>query len=229
MFRLRSPYSEADRNVPDQPEIYYSAVDNSEKYNARKLSELPFHLVRSRRVDELFSLVFFKYKFLYAKLRCNPLNNLIADFEDFLDNLKYDKEVTLIADALRLSSSILSVSATNLVPQLVGRLLPYYFFNSSKFMNVRRLIEQCETDGLHNSALVPAFNCFMVPGGPLKFSLEGHPFAIYGMHLMANGTQLFSVSNRFMVFDLSSGDLMRTINPGIEGIMLSLSVSPDCK
>ena len=229
MFRLRSPHGEADRKVPEQPEIFYSVVDNTERYNGRKLSELPFHLIRSKRVDELFSLVLFHYKFLYAKLCCNPLNNVIADFEDFLANFKYHKEVTLIADALRLSSSILSVSATNLVPQLVGRLLPYYFINSKKFANVKRLIEECESDGLKNSALVPAFNCFMVPGGPLKFSLEGHPFAIYGMHLMAEGTQLFSVSNRFMIFDLSSGDLMRVINPGIEGIMQSLSVSSDTK
>ncbi len=93
MFRLQSKTSEADRNVPEQPETYHSAVDNSEKYNGRKLSELPFHLTRSRRVDELFNLVFFRYKFLYAKLCCNPLNNVIADFEDFLDHLKYDKEV----------------------------------------------------------------------------------------------------------------------------------------
>ncbi len=197
MFKLRSPHGEAERNVPEQPEIYYSTIDNSEKYNGRKLSELPFHLIRSKRVDELFKLVLFRYKFLYAKLCCNPLNNLIADFEDYLDNFGYQKEVVLIADALRLSSSILSVSPTNLVPQLVGRLLPYYFKNSKKFENVKRLIEECETDGLYNSALIPAFNCFMVPGGPLKFSLEGHPFAIYGMHLMAGGTQLFSVSVRY--------------------------------
>lgn len=229
MFRMRSPHGEADRKVPEQPEIYYSAIDNSEKYNGRKLSELPFHLVRSRRKEELFVNVLFKYKFLYAKLCCNPLNNVIWDFEDFLEHFKYHKEVVLIADALRLSSSILSVGATNLVPQLVGRLLPYYFINSRKYANVKRLIEDCENDGLQNSALVPAFNCFMVPGGPLKFSLEGHPFAIYGMHLMAEGTQLLSVSNRFMFFDLSSGDLMRVINPGIEGIMQSMSVAPDKK
>lgn len=194
MFKMRSPHGEAVRNVPEQPEIYYSTVDNSEKYNGRKLSELPYHLIRSKRIEELFSLVFFHYKFLYAKLCCNPLNNLIADLEDYLEHFDYDKEVTLIADVLRLSSSILSVSAANLVPQLVGRLLPYYFINSKKFTNVKRLIEECENDGLQNSALVPAFNCFMVPGGPLKFSLEGHPFAIYGMHLMGGGSQLFSVS-----------------------------------
>ncbi len=180
MFRLRSSQGEADRGVPEQPEIYYSQVDNSEQYNGRKLSELPFHLIRSNRFDELFRLVFFRYKFLYAKLCCNPLNNLIADFEDFSDHHKDQKQVTLIADALRLSSSVLSVSASNLVPQLIGRLLPYYFINSNQFDNLKCLIEECETDGLNNSALVPAFNCFMVPGGPLRFSLEGHPFAIYG-------------------------------------------------
>ncbi len=195
MFRLRSPHGEADRKVPEMPEIYYSTVDNSEKYNGRKLSELPYHLIRSKRVDELFKLVLFHYKFLYAKLCCNPLNNVIADFEDFLENFKYHKEVILIADALRLSSSILSISATNLVPQLVGRLLPYYFINSKKFANVKRLIEECESDGLNNSVLVPAFNCFMVPGGPLKFSLEGHPFAIYGMHLMAGGMLIYMSIN----------------------------------
>ncbi len=46
---------------------------------------------------------------------------------------------------------------------------------------------------------------------------------------MAEGTQLLSVSNRFMVFDLNSGDLVRVINPGIEGIMQALSVSADTK
>lgn len=102
-----------------------------------------------------------------------PLNSLIADFEDCLSSYKYDKEVVLVSDALRLSSSILSVSALNLVPQIIGRLLPYIFMNSKKFANVKSLIEQCETDGIKDSAFVPAFNCFHVPGGPLVYSLEG--------------------------------------------------------
>ena len=113
---------------------------------------------------------------------------------------------------------------------MIGRLLPYYFIkNSRKIRNVKSLLDKCESDGLKNSALVPAFNCFHVPGGPLVFSLEGHPFAVYGIHLMIGETQLLSVSNRFIIFDLSSGDVMRIINPGIEGIMQCLSVSPDTK
>lgn len=173
MFLLKSLHGEADRKVPAQPEIFYNPIDNSVRYNGRKLSELAFHLIRSGRIEELYSRVLFNYKFLYAKLCCMPLNSLIADFEDCLTSYKYDKEVVLVSDALRLSSSILSVSASNLVPQIIGRLLPYIFMNSKKFANVKSLIEQCEQDGIKDSAFVPAFNCFHVPGGPLVYSLEG--------------------------------------------------------
>lgn len=229
MFLLKSLHGEADRKVPAQPEIFFNPNDNSVRYNGRKLSELPFHLMRSRRIDELYSKVLFHYKFLYAKLCCMPLNSLIADFEDCLSSYKYDKEVILVSDALRLSSSILSVSASNLVPQIIGRLLPYIFMNSKKFSNIKSLIEECESDGLQDCALVPAFNCFHVPGGPLVYSLEAHPFAVYGISLMSDGTQLLSVSNKFIIFDLSSGDVVRMINPQIEGILQSLSVSSDKK
>jgi NACHT domain- and WD repeat-containing protein len=232
MFLLKSLHGEADRKVPPQPEIFINLNDpnsSNVRYNGRKLSELPFNLIRSVRMGELFSKVLFHYKFLYAKLSCMPLNSLIADFEDFLNNYKFDKEVVLVTDTLRLSSSILSVSATNLVPQIIGRLLPYIFIQSKKFENIRSLIDECENDGLANSAFVPAFNCFHVPGGPLVYSLEAHPFAVYGINLMADDTQLLSVSNKFIIFDLSSGDVVRVINPQLEGILQSLSVSPDKK
>ena len=231
MFLLKSLHGEADRKVPPQPEIFVNLNDPnaSVRYNGRKLSELPFNLIRSNRIEELFDKVLFHYKFLYAKLSCMPLNSLIADFEDFLNNYKFNKEVVLVTDTLRLSSSILSVSATNLVPQIVGRLLPYTYIQSKKFDNIRSLINECETDGLENSAFVPAFNCFHVPGGPLVYSLEAHPFAVYGISLMADDTQLLSVSNKFIIFDLSSGDVVRVINPQLEGILQSLSVSPDKK
>ncbi len=229
MFLLKSLHGEADRKVPAQPEIFYNPNDKSVRYNGRKLSEMPYHLMRSGRIEELYSKVIFHYKFLYAKLSCMPLNSLIADFEDCLNSYKYDKEVVLVSDALRLASSILSVSSTNLVPQIIGRLLPYMFMSARKFLNVKQLILECEDDGLKDCAFVPAFNCFHSPGGPLVYSLEAHPFAVYGICLMADGTQLLSVSNKFIIFDLSSGDVMRVINPQIEGILQSLSVSLDRK
>ena len=229
MFMLKTLNGEADRKVPAQPEIFHNPTDNSVRYNGRKLSELPFHLIRSKRIKELYSTVLFHYKFLFAKLSSMPLNSVLADFEDYLSNYKYNKEVALVCDALRLSSSILTQNPTNLSVQIIGRLFPYMFKDSRKYANVKSLIEQCETDGLNYCALVPAFNCFHVPGGPLVYSLEGHPFAVYGIYLLADSMQLISVSNRFIVYDLTSGDVVKVVIPQIEGIMQTLSVSPDRK
>jgi hypothetical protein len=75
--------------------------------------------------------------------------------------------------------------------------------------------------------LVPAFNTLASPGGPLVYSLEAHQFAVYGLEVVSAGQHLLTVSNKFIVFDLSGGDIVRTIDPKIEGIMTYLSVAPD--
>jgi WD40 repeat protein len=75
--------------------------------------------------------------------------------------------------------------------------------------------------------LVPAFNTLASPGGPLVYSLEAHQFAVYGLEIVSAGQHLLTVSNKFIVFDLSSGDIVRIIDPKIEGIMTFLAVSPD--
>jgi hypothetical protein len=75
--------------------------------------------------------------------------------------------------------------------------------------------------------LVPAFNTLASPGGPLVYSLEAHQFAVYGLEIVSAGQHLLTVSNKFIVFDLSSGDIVRTIDPKIEGIMTFLAVAPD--
>ena len=58
--------------------------------------------------------------------------------------MEYDRDVKLLADALRLSASVLSHHPDMLGPQVVGRLLPYY--NSHD--KIQLLIRQCDTDGL---------------------------------------------------------------------------------
>jgi hypothetical protein len=75
--------------------------------------------------------------------------------------------------------------------------------------------------------LVPAFNTLASPGGPLVYSLEAHQFAVYGLEIVSAGQHLLTVSNKFIVFDLSSGDIVRIIDPKIEGIMTFLAVAPD--
>jgi WD40 repeat protein len=151
-----------------------------------------------------------------------PLQSVLADFEDLLEHV-YQKDVKLIADAIRLSSSILNHYPSMLGPQITGRLLPYFQSN----MNIRSLIQQCDSDGLVNCALVPAHHHLHTPGGPLQYSLEGHPFAPFGISCTSTGRYLVSVSNKFIIWDLITGDVFRQIIPGIEGIMQNLSISPN--
>ena len=51
-----------------------------------------------------------------------------------------------------------------LAAQLVGRLLPEAATN----MNVRKLLEQCDKEGMQHCALMPTAHCLHTPGGPLK-------------------------------------------------------------
>ncbi|CAL8088660.1 unnamed protein product [Orchesella dallaii] len=133
------------------------------------------------------------------------------------------KEIMLVADALRLGGAILMNHPQMLGPQLVGRLLP----EMGSYPNVKKLLEQCDTEGLDHCALMPASHCFHTPGGPLKYSLEGHQFAVFGYQLTADFRYIVSISNKFVTWDLSTSDMSREVIPNIEGILQGLVISPD--
>ena len=63
----------------------------------------------------------------------------------------------------------------------------------------------------------------------MKFSLEGHNFAIFGFELTSGGRYVISVSNKFLTWDLASSEICRDVDPHIEGLMLGLAVSKDWK
>lgn len=128
-----------------------------------------------------------------------------------------------MSDALRLSSSALASDPNNLPCQIMGRLLPFY----KTYPKIASFIDQCESTGLQVMGLVPAYNTLASPGGPLVYSLEAHSFAVYGLEVVSAGQHLLTVSNKFIVFDLSSGDIVRTIDPKIDGIMTFLAIAPD--
>ncbi|CAF4731675.1 unnamed protein product [Rotaria sp. Silwood1] len=230
MFNLTSTDGEADRKVPAQPLIFtinnvtvtVTTTSPTVRYNLRKLSELPFQLIHAQREDDLYNYVLFNYDFIHAKLSCMPLNLCIFDYESALEFV-YDKEVKLMSDALRLSSSVLASDPNNLACQIIGRLLPFYI----TCHKIASFIDQCESIGLQVMGLVPAFNTLASPGGPLVYSLEAHQFAVYGLEVVSSGQSLLTVSNKFIVFDLSGGDIVRIIDPKIEGIMTYLSLAPD--
>jgi hypothetical protein len=60
--------------------------------------------------------------------------------------------------------------------------------------------------------------CPMPPGGPLKYSLEGHQFAIFAMKLTSDKRYIVSVSNKFITFDVVTSDLARQVYPKVQNI-----------
>ena len=110
-----------------------------------------------------------------------------------------------------------------LAPQLVGRLLSEMDNNE----NIRSLLTQCDEEGLHHNALIPTYHCMHTPGGPLKYSLEGHQFAVFAFKLTSDLRYICSVSNKFITWDVSTSDLVRIVHPGLEGLMLDIFISPD--
>ena len=91
--------------------------------------------------------------------------------------LMYSWHMQYILLYFRLSASILAHYPDMLGPQIVGRLLPLY----STHPKIQSLIKQCDEKGVNFCSLVPTHHCYHTPGGPLQYSLEGHPFAPYGM------------------------------------------------
>ncbi|BES94311.1 NAHypothetical proteinT domain [Nesidiocoris tenuis] len=227
-FNLTDREGSADRKVPVQPLVFYSKDGKVSRYNLRKFGELPYHLVRSKRFIDLYNHVLFNYQWLHAKLSSCPLQAVLSDFEDACANIE-DRDVTrelmLVADALRLGGAILSVYPDMLAPQLVGRLLPEIGTNP----NIKMLLNACDQEGPEHCALMPLYHCLHTPGGPLKYSLEGHQFAVFDFKLTSDLRYIVSISNRFITWDLSTSDMNRDVNPGLEGIMLKLYLSPDNK
>ena len=123
-------------------------------------------------------------------------------------------QISLVLGALRLSRTILDKFPDMIAPHLTGRLLPeirkydlirfevQQIESSSNsqfvlhFSLKRSLLQQCDNEGLKHNVLMPLRHCLSSPGGPLKYSLEGHKFAIFGCSLTNDKRYVVSVSTR---------------------------------
>lgn len=69
--------------VSEQPLSFGALTVNGHKqvrYNVRKLSELPYHLIESGMNAELRRHVLFNYDWLHSKLAATSLPDVLADF-----------------------------------------------------------------------------------------------------------------------------------------------------
>ncbi|XP_046361543.2 NACHT and WD repeat domain-containing protein 2-like [Haliotis rufescens] len=164
MARLKKtdPHSAACRHVPEQPLIFKTS-ETCERYNLRKMNQLPYSLVQSEQIDRLKKECFCNFDWLYAKLKAVSLQQILGDFSMF-----HDRETSFVADALRMSGSALKIDPNALGTEISGRLLPHIHH----YPIIRDLVRQCDLRSQHQCPLVPHFQIYSVPGGPLQYEWE---------------------------------------------------------
>lgn len=122
---------------------------------------MPYHLVRSRRFQDLYEHVLFNYEWLHAKLSSCPLQAVLADFEDAstnTDDSESKRELMLVADALRLGGAILAVYPNMLAPQLVGRVSTPFSPHSACAIK-SKIKKKYFLSSCPRSAAIPTFEC----------------------------------------------------------------------
>ena len=144
------------RFVPTQPLSFGDHM----VCNSRKLSQLPYLLVKSERFDDLKSDVLCNYDWIASKLRTTTIQRVISDFE-----LYEDREIKLVGDALRMSKSAISINRDALGMELTGRLIPHIY----KYPHIKELIRQCDLDAQRCCPLVANCQIYSAPGGPLQY------------------------------------------------------------
>lgn len=278
------------KNFLDSSQSIQMTNNNQKRrYNLRKITELPYHLIKSGRFIDLANHVLFNYKWLYASIEALGLQYLLSDFSEALqafeealknkllfcnntaseqqsnlsssnmikfsqtepdlefrgvslaDELDGDSlrslinQLNILNSTIRLSCSSIHSDTQMLAPQLIGRLLPLIKDKRSvnRTININQtydkqsdckyliqLLDQCDKDGSLDCALLPTDHCLQSPDGLQLSSLEGHSFAIMSMAMAADQRHLLAVSNRFIMWDITTGEVSRDVDPKINGSIM---------
>ncbi|KAL9973170.1 hypothetical protein ACROYT_G019587 [Oculina patagonica] len=156
-----------DRLVPKQP-LMFDSREGKEIYNLRKLSELPFHLLRSGNLEKMREECLCNFEFLLAKLRGTSLQVLISDFSSYLNAKPKDDDVELLHECLQLSAHPLSQDSNQLPTQLIGRM--YNFLQrQEKYPDVYKVLKQALNPS--TACFLPNRKCLTAPGGALRSAI----------------------------------------------------------
>ena len=77
LTRRKKALPDADRQVSSQPLLFAKDV-----YNIRKLSELPYHLIRAEKFEDLDDEILFNFEWINAKIKGQSLSDVLLDYEN---------------------------------------------------------------------------------------------------------------------------------------------------
>jgi WD40 repeat protein len=159
------------------------------------------HLAEADRLDELRALLC-DYDWLVAKLRATNITAVLSDY----DLVANDPDLTLIEQAMRLSTPALARDRLHLPSQLLGRL------RGSRRPPVETLLAEADA-AFSELWLRPRFASLTPPGGPLRQMLVGHRGPLTAVAVLGNGRRALSGSHdhTLRLWDLETGETLRTL------------------
>lgn len=166
---LTFEHGEEDRRVPEQP-LFFAQSAGRSIFNKRKITELPFHLVKCEKFEEAKELCFFNYNWMWTKIKAYGLQMLLEDL-DLLLGVDSDPEVQSLTDTLRIAGSTLNDHPENLSLEISGRLLDFM----DTMPRIKNLIRECDKKALPHTSVVAPFQMYEAPISYLTRSIEGLP------------------------------------------------------
>ena len=207
---------EMDRFVAQQPLMYDPNKENT-VFNKRKLAELPYHLVKSERLNELKETVLCNYDFLLAKLRGMSYSLVMDDFRMAVNTFPEDEELQLLYDTIGLSANALKLEPRQLASQLIGRLFNMQDDGSSSktHPSITKLLKQLRSSTVPYFA--PHSKCLTSSGGPLLHAIAEHDISMIDSICLANDNSTVVTTGRgnggleIRIFNVRAGLLERKL------------------
>ncbi|XP_066274641.1 NACHT domain- and WD repeat-containing protein 1-like isoform X1 [Branchiostoma lanceolatum] len=195
----------ADRHVAPQPLLY-----GTNKYNLRKLSELPHHLIHSGNSQVLKREVLCNLQWLDTKLRGTSLRLVLDDFNaacrsPFTPDLQTDMDVQYVRETLQLSQEGLRFHPNQLPGQLLARI--------KTDQDTCGILSQARAPPT-GSCLLPSKSFLTPPGGPLVHSMVGHTLQVMAVAMTQDSKYAVtgSLDNTLKVWDVTDGYMLRSID-----------------
>ncbi|KAL4228047.1 hypothetical protein ACF0H5_013483 [Mactra antiquata] len=164
---MTSDKGEEDRGVPSHP-LTLGKSRSGILYNKRKLTELPFHLIKCKKSETFYETCAYNYQWLFTKITACGLQPVVDDFELALTVFDGDGEIQALTDTLRIAGCTLNDFPENLALEITGRLMDMM----ETMPNIRSLIGQCDVEGLNHSSCIVPMQMYEVPISALNCSIE---------------------------------------------------------
>ncbi|XP_069134939.1 NACHT domain- and WD repeat-containing protein 1-like [Argopecten irradians] len=191
-----------DRHSSTQP------LKHGDKFNLRKLNNLPFHLTMAKNLEELKDQCLLRLDFLQTKLLSSSIRNVMADIQLAMKKFPLDYAINTLHDCFQLSMQTLLYDVNLLDLQLRDRL------GGDQDEGLRRLCEQCKH--ITRPHLLPDRDILTKPGGQLVYLLSGHSAEVTGLDISRDGKTIVTCADddeqSVKMWNLSDGTLIKSFN-----------------